>query len=377
VRQADFNRELQRLEGLSRRSFVLGLARLTLVGAGGSILAACGVAAATDGEETTSSSQSSSSSTCPTTTSGSTTSGSATTGSTTTGPTTTTEPTVDPAICASCGTCRSCHVTKLATGEIALECVDCSDQCHAQAMCQQAQGDNDFRQLAIHLAAQGFAVKSGSLNAASVTKDGSVVREVLEVPYEKADEPALVASLMRIIDTPTGVSKSAAVIVSGKDVQYGLHINGSGAIEQVLPDPNYVPNIDSGLLPAAAVTEPRRFSALATSNTNFCFWGCGLICLSIANGAPPSMVAALLCAAATAGVGAVLCVILAQAFWRTFTGTLCLALCDTICHSRRLYCHCNKSCYDEIQACQQECKPGLGCFTGICVPWAERCGWTS
>jgi hypothetical protein len=34
----------------------------------------------------------------------------------------------------------------------------------------------------------------------------------------------------------------------------------------------------------------------------------------------------------------------------------------------KIYCNCNKKCYDDPQVCLSECKPTLGCFTGICGP---------
>ena len=40
----------------------------------------------------------------------------------------------------------------------------------------------------------------------------------------------------------------------------------------------------------------------------------------------------------------------------------------------KLYCNCNKTCYDDISVCLDECKVGLGCFTGICEPASlEQC----
>ena len=34
----------------------------------------------------------------------------------------------------------------------------------------------------------------------------------------------------------------------------------------------------------------------------------------------------------------------------------------------KVWCFCNKKCYDSGTACLAECKVGLGCFTGICQP---------
>jgi hypothetical protein len=34
----------------------------------------------------------------------------------------------------------------------------------------------------------------------------------------------------------------------------------------------------------------------------------------------------------------------------------------------KIYCNCNKTCYDDVQVCLSECKATLGCFTGICEP---------
>jgi hypothetical protein len=34
----------------------------------------------------------------------------------------------------------------------------------------------------------------------------------------------------------------------------------------------------------------------------------------------------------------------------------------------KIYCHCNKKCYDKATDCTSECKASLGCFTGICAP---------
>jgi hypothetical protein len=35
---------------------------------------------------------------------------------------------------------------------------------------------------------------------------------------------------------------------------------------------------------------------------------------------------------------------------------------------QKIYCNCNKKCYDDPQVCLSECKVTLGCFTGICGP---------
>lgn len=37
-----------------------------------------------------------------------------------------------------------------------------------------------------------------------------------------------------------------------------------------------------------------------------------------------------------------------------------------------IYCNCNKTYYDDVQKCLQECRAGLGCFTGICEPVSDE-----
>lgn len=38
----------------------------------------------------------------------------------------------------------------------------------------------------------------------------------------------------------------------------------------------------------------------------------------------------------------------------------------------QFYCNCNKSCYDDLNVCLNECQVTLGCFTGICGPATEE-----
>jgi hypothetical protein len=43
------------------------------------------------------------------------------------------------------------------------------------------------------------------------------------------------------------------------------------------------------------------------------------------------------------------------------------------CHEpTKVYCNCNKTCYDDVNVCLGECKTNLGCFTGICGPATEE-----
>lgn len=54
----------------------------------------------------------------------------------------------------------------------------------------------------------------------------------------------------------------------------------------------------------------------------------------------------------------------------------CDGVCKDSCDAGQLvYCACNDQCYEDVQVCLDECKVGLGCFTGICGP-AEpgQCG---
>jgi hypothetical protein len=38
------------------------------------------------------------------------------------------------------------------------------------------------------------------------------------------------------------------------------------------------------------------------------------------------------------------------------------------CWDQKIYCACNKTCYDDVTVCLNACPVGLGCFTGICEP---------
>jgi hypothetical protein len=40
--------------------------------------------------------------------------------------------------------------------------------------------------------------------------------------------------------------------------------------------------------------------------------------------------------------------------------------CECCEEPTQYYCNCNKSCYDSISVCLNECDVTLGCFTGIC-----------
>lgn len=42
--------------------------------------------------------------------------------------------------------------------------------------------------------------------------------------------------------------------------------------------------------------------------------------------------------------------------------------CECCEPSTTVYCNCNKTCYDSVTQCLDECKVSLGCFTGICGP---------
>lgn len=42
--------------------------------------------------------------------------------------------------------------------------------------------------------------------------------------------------------------------------------------------------------------------------------------------------------------------------------------CECCALNTKIYCNCNKKCYDDIGACQGECQTTLGCFHVICGP---------
>jgi hypothetical protein len=46
--------------------------------------------------------------------------------------------------------------------------------------------------------------------------------------------------------------------------------------------------------------------------------------------------------------------------------------CECCQEPTKVYCNCNKSCYDDVNVCLSECKTSLGCFTGICGPATEE-----
>ncbi len=45
--------------------------------------------------------------------------------------------------------------------------------------------------------------------------------------------------------------------------------------------------------------------------------------------------------------------------------------CECCKPSTKVYCNCNKTCYDDVLKCVDECKVSLGCFTGICGPASQ------
>jgi hypothetical protein len=45
--------------------------------------------------------------------------------------------------------------------------------------------------------------------------------------------------------------------------------------------------------------------------------------------------------------------------------------CECCNQPTKLYCNCNKTCYDDVNVCLNECKVSLGCFTAICGPASE------
>lgn len=46
--------------------------------------------------------------------------------------------------------------------------------------------------------------------------------------------------------------------------------------------------------------------------------------------------------------------------------------CECCAPPTKVYCNCNKTCYDDSDTCLGECKASLGCFTGICGPATEE-----
>jgi hypothetical protein len=48
--------------------------------------------------------------------------------------------------------------------------------------------------------------------------------------------------------------------------------------------------------------------------------------------------------------------------------------CECCAEPTKVYCNCNKKCYDDVNVCLDECHTSLGCFTGICGPaTADQC----
>ena len=46
--------------------------------------------------------------------------------------------------------------------------------------------------------------------------------------------------------------------------------------------------------------------------------------------------------------------------------------CECCSEPTQVYCHCNSTCYDDVNVCLAECEVSLGCFGGICGPATEQ-----
>lgn len=46
--------------------------------------------------------------------------------------------------------------------------------------------------------------------------------------------------------------------------------------------------------------------------------------------------------------------------------------CECCEEKTKIYCNCNKTCYDDIGTCLSDCVVSTGCFTGICTPATEE-----
>ena len=113
--------------------------------------------------------------------------------------------------CPACGTCRTCRVESATS---AGACGDsCADPCLASAMCEVAQGDHAYRQLAGVLAAEGF-VPAGEPVAIAIEQDGTLRSEQVVVAYTNNHESNRTATL-EFLRTPGGTARTHAIVGEG------------------------------------------------------------------------------------------------------------------------------------------------------------------
>jgi len=249
--------------------------------------------------------------------------------------------------CPTCAPCQTCDVDSV-TGEY--NCAECQDACHGTALCQQANKDASFVKLSQHLDKLGFVPDQGPQELV-LNLDGAWTRSVLGIYYTHptlADETAY----LFYGEEATGETGTYAIRIRAQETKLGYFVNASGQVEEITPP--------WGASSQAFSLEP--LFAAADSCGVLCNFSCDLV-------------TGILCALATAaicsfsGPGVALCGWVIGTTCGVVATATCLAICDQfICKPPPKFCFCNKKCYSDVDVCLNECKPGLGCFTGICRP---------
>jgi hypothetical protein len=98
-------------------------------------------------------------------------------------------------------------------------------------MCEVAQGDHAYRQLAGVLAAEGF-VPAGEPVAIAIEQDGTLRSEQVVVAYTNNHESNRTATL-EFLRTPGGTARTHAIVGEGEILLYALFAASDGRVERV------------------------------------------------------------------------------------------------------------------------------------------------
>lgn len=283
------------------------------------------------------------------------------------------EPLLGDVNCSSCGTCQQVEVGDVPPdGSSVAVCVsDCTTSCDSVSLCAEANQDLSFRRLGASLILQGFTTTAGA-KTYILMHSGTEIRRMTTVEYQQTGTQR--TGMLVHGREKNGASASYALVISEGNVEFGLQVGSSGYIEKIHPDADaFQPPNDPFTPTALAGGGPGiAFAIDATS----CGIMCNSVCALLLSGVGCAIAASLICS--FTGPGFLLCAVVIGATCSVVAGAGCYAACDQgLCKPgpkpKTIWCECTQSCYSSAENCLAECRPSLGCFTGICEPNPTKC----
>ena len=266
-------------------------------------------------------------------------------------------PTTGTVTCPTEGTCQEC---RLSEDNKAVNCGDCTTAGVAATLCGTANTTLPFGSLAGRLLADGYQQVAPAGPESAQIYGGVGLERSVYVSYFAHAADATQTAQLAYRETPFGEQTAFAVLlVDGKPAR-GLFAAADGTLEE---QPVVVQ-------PSVAVTAANVLGLAAddplTAFLFGCSYNCNILCGAIA------ATGAALAAAALCGPGFTVCAVL---LWGALAGGVggaaCHGICNSVCEEtpQRVFCGCNKGCYNSAGECTVHCHSGLGCFAqNLCGP---------